>query len=222
MLRMICFVAAITLLFSLALIPSRAAMANEDRCADASRFAIFPLGQCQWQQLSPRPGDEHVCDIEPLNLVGTDGPDQLYGDDLDDVLIGKRGKDRLDGGKGNDVLHGGRGDDVLIGAMGADELHGGRGDDTYTGGRDSYEYGDLASDRFVFSPKNKGDKIITDFDPCFSSRDWIVLAGQGWPSVADILASEVEESGGFFVYRLRRGLTVETDVPLETGDFLLE
>ena len=91
-----------------------------------------------------------------------------------------------------------------------------------TGGRDNYEYGDLASDRFVFSPNNKGDKIITDFDPCFSSRDWIVLVGKGWPSVADILASEVEESGGFFVYRLRRGLTVETDVPLETGDFLLE
>lgn len=31
-------------------------------------------------------------------------------------------------------------------------------------GRDRHEKGDLASDRPGFSPKNRGDKIITDFD----------------------------------------------------------
>ena len=56
----------------------------------------------------------------------------------------------------------------------------------------------------------------------YSSRDFIVLSGAGFRSVSKILASEVEEAGPYFVYKLRRGLTLETDLPLEAGDFVLE
>lgn len=55
---------------------------------------------------------------------------------------------------------------------------------------------------------------------CYASRDYIVLSGQGFRTVPDILAGEVEEPGGYFVYKLNRGLTVETDVPLKAADFL--
>lgn len=38
--------------------------------------------------------------------------------------------------------------------------------DTCSTGRDRREEDDFASDRPVFSPKNRDDKIITDFDLC--------------------------------------------------------
>ena len=34
--------------------------------------------------------------------------------------------------------------------------------------------------------------------------------------------SEVEYPQGYFVYKLRKGFTVETNVPLEAQDFVLE
>ena len=194
--------------------------------------------KCEWQRLSPRPGDEDAC--EPLTLIGTNGPDRLRGADGDDVLRGRGGNDVIRGGGGNDELYGGPGNDVLLGGKGDDELRGrdgndvirggdgndelyggpgddvlrgGKGDDTYTGGHNA--------DRFVFTSSGKGDKIITDFEPCDGDR--IVLSSAGtdrWPTVADILASEVQEPGGYTVYTLRRGLTVETDVILEAADFV--
>lgn len=243
------FAIVTALLFSLALVPGHPAMADDDRCSQEAvpAVTIRPFTDCEWQQISPRPGDEHVCD--PVTLTGTDGPDRLsgnggddvirggkgkdtirgdggndqlhgqngpdvlYGGPDDDQLHGGKGKDRLYGGYGNDVLRGKQGNDVLEGGPGNDTLHGGDGDDTYTG--------DSGYDRFVFKSSQRGDKIITDFDPCFP-RDYIVLSGRGFSAVADILASEVEEAGGYFVYTLRSGLTVETDVQLETGDFVLE
>ena len=139
-------------------------------------------------------------------MIGTNGDDLLYGNGGDDVIRGKTGNDELYGDGGNDVLSGGPGDD---------ELSGGKGDDTYTGGPDA--------DRFVFAVWGKGDKIITDFDPCFSRRDYIVLkASPRWPTVADIIASEVQEPDGFTVYTLRRRLTVETNTPLRAEDFVVE
>lgn len=200
------------LLFALAVMPAHIATAAE--CSISSRVVIRPLTACEWQRLKPRPGNEHVC--EPVTLIGTTGPDQLYGNGGNDVLIGGRGKDVLHGDGGDDVLRGGRGNDELNGGPGKDELYGGRGDDTLTG-----SYG---ADRFVFSsPEVKGDKIITDFDPCTGDRIMLYSNRPGrWPSVADILASEVQEPGGYTVYTLRPGLTVETGVPLEAGDFVVK
>ncbi len=215
---------------ALILIPAGVAIAEDDRCEGVEpEIVMRPLTRCEWQRRSPRPEDEHVCD--PVTLTGTNGPDTLWGNGGDDVLIGKKGDDRLIGDGGNDELLGGKGadtldggpdDDLLLGGKGADTLDGGRGDDTLNGGRGDDTYtGDIGHDRFVFKSSHKGDKIITDFDVCFWS-DYIVLTGGNWPTVADILASEEEDPAGYFVYRLRRGLTVETDVQLRAEDFVLE
>lgn len=206
------------------------AEAAADRCAGAQPASAFRArNDCEWQRQEPRPGNQHVC--QPVTLIGTDGPDYLAGNGGDDVIVGRRGKDELVGNGGNDVLrggrghdhlrggadddalYGGRGDDTLQGDWGDDELHGGGGDDTYTGGP--------GADRFVFSAGEQGDKIVTDFDPCLFT-DTIVLSGGGLASVAAILAGGIAEPGGYFVYTLRRGLTVETDMPLRAGDFLVE
>ena len=82
----------------------------------------------------------------------------------------------------------------------------------------------------MFKLSDKGKKIITDFDygnpggkfgP--GDGDRIVLSGGNWPTVADILASEVEvRKGRYVVYTLRRGLTVRTDWDLTEEDFVLE
>ena len=192
----------IALLLALAVIPDRVAMAADNRCEFG--ITIRPLTECEWQQASPRPVDTDPC--APLTLIGTNGDDSLYGNGGDDVIRGKTGNDELYGDGGNDVLRGGPDDDELIG---------GKGDDTYTGGPDA--------DSFVFTAWGKGDKIITDFDPCFSRRDYIVLkASPRWSTVADIIASEVQEPDGFTVYTLRRGLTVETNTPLRAEDFVVE
>ena len=167
----------------------------------------------------------------PLELTGTNGPDDLEGGDGDDELRGKKGDDvlrggkgadELRGGKGADELHGGRGADTLVGGNGADELHGDRGADRLLGGNgDDIYTGGPGADRFVFFSGETGDKVITDFG---DGDDRIVLrpAAEPWPSVAAIIASEVEEPEGYFVYTLADGLTVETDIPLEVEDFLVK
>ena len=82
--------------------------------------------------------------------------------------------------------------------------------------------GGAGADRFVFSPDGPGDKIITDFDA--SEGDVIVLStappGRPWPSVADIVASVAAQGDVYTVYTLHDGLTVETDTPLQAGDFV--
>ena len=107
-------------------------------------------------------------------------------------------------------MYGGEGDDRLYGGRGNDRLFGGNGDDTYTGGP--------GQDRFIFLSGETGDKIITDFEP----GDLIVLRADGdpWPSVADIIAGVVAQDDRYFVYTLSDGLTVETDMALDAGDFL--
>ena len=67
----------------------------------------------------------------PYGLVlGTDGFDQLKGDNRDETLVGLAGDDYIDGGLGNDRVYGGLGNDLLIGGAGDDLLDGGAGIDT--------------------------------------------------------------------------------------------
>ena len=164
-----------------------------------------------------------------LELTGTTGPDTLEGGDGNDLLIGKKGNDVLRGGRGKDELRGGQGDDDLHGGRGADTLFGGQGDDELTGGRgadrllggdgdDTYT-GGPGADRFVFVAGETGEKIITDFG---AGDDMIVLRGAAWPALADIVASGVEQDGGYMVYTLADGLTVETDTPLWAEDFVVK
>ncbi len=82
--------------------------------------------------------------VSGTSIIGTPGPDVLFGSDSadtlrglggNDTLYGSFGNDRLDGGDGDDVLDGGDGDDTLLGGIGADELTGSDGRDVfvYTG-----------------------------------------------------------------------------------------
>lgn len=68
--------------------------------------------------------------------------------------------------------------------------------------------------RFVFFAGETIGKIITDFG---DGDDRIVLRGGGWPSVADIIAGAVAEGDRYLVYTLAPALTVETDIPQDTG-----
>jgi len=100
----------------------------------------------------------------PIN--GTDGDDNLFGTNKNDIINGLGGDDSLDGMKGNDILRGGAGDDELEGEDGDDKLIGGAGNDELEGGSGSDKLtGGAGADRFVF--KELSDKMdkITDFNP---------------------------------------------------------
>jgi len=47
------------------------------------------------------------------NVTGTSGPDEIVGDEQDNVLDGRDGDDILDGGLGNDTLIGGKGNNTV-------------------------------------------------------------------------------------------------------------
>lgn len=70
------------------------------------------------------------------SLIGTDGGDELKGDDFPTIIYGMAGDDTITGGTGSDLLIGGGGNDVLDGGRGSDCLLGGAGDDVYIFGKD--------------------------------------------------------------------------------------
>jgi Ca2+-binding RTX toxin-like protein len=72
-----------------------------------------------WSELNPG----------PVTLTGGDGPDDLHGSNLNDVLTGGAGSDLLYGHDGNDTVQGGDGDDWLIDDVGVNLLEGGAGND---------------------------------------------------------------------------------------------
>ena len=83
-----------------------------------------------------------TCQKAVVNVVGTDGSDQLQGSQGADGILAKGGNDRVEagggadrvcGGGGNDKLFGGTGKDVLLGAGGNDLLDGGPGKDRCVG-----------------------------------------------------------------------------------------
>jgi Ca2+-binding RTX toxin-like protein len=70
-------------------------------------------------------GDDHI--------VGTDGPNVLFGGAANDGLQGNGGNDTLYGGADNDSLWGNAGNDQLWGNDGNDTLRGGAGADSMNG-----------------------------------------------------------------------------------------
>lgn len=70
------------------------------------------------------------------NVNGGKGNDNLYGNELANILNGGDGDDRLEGRDGGDLLIGGNHNDTLLGGRGADTLQGGKGNDTLDGGSD--------------------------------------------------------------------------------------
>ena len=80
-------------------------------------------------------------------IVGTPGPDTLWGTAHADVMYGKAGNDTLHGRDGNDVLYGNAGDDVVRGGDANDVLYGGYGNDSIWGGLGAdVEYGGPGDD----------------------------------------------------------------------------
>ena len=98
-------------------------------------------------------GDQ-IWEIE--NVIGSDGGDQIWGDDAANFLDGRKdsdflqgvaGDDYLRGGDGDDHLEGGDDDDTLEGDADADTLLGGEGDDVLEGGSGTDTlYGDGGND----------------------------------------------------------------------------
>jgi Ca2+-binding RTX toxin-like protein len=82
-------------------------------------------------------------------IVGTQGPDLLFGTEHRDVICGLGGNDRIYGLGGNDIIFGGPGNDTLSGGSGNDIIYGGPGNDRIQGddGRDIM-YGGTGNDTF--------------------------------------------------------------------------
>ncbi|NEQ61801.1 MAG: calcium-binding protein [Moorea sp. SIO4A1] len=100
-------------------------------------------------------GDDQLFGDEDNNtLLGGSGQDLLFGGANDDNLDGGDGDDQLFGEAGNDTLTGGQGQDLLFGGSGNDLLNGGTGDNTLTGGS--------GQDIFVLSIEGKN--TIFDFE----------------------------------------------------------
>lgn len=103
-------------------------------------LAVIPLAEPGSAQADPVP----TCFGLPATIVGTSGPDELFGGP-DDVIVGGGGNDTIEGavvcgGPGDDYifglgwnsddkLNGGDGDDYLNGYFGIDLILGGNGDD---------------------------------------------------------------------------------------------
>jgi peroxidase len=103
-------------------------------------------------------GIEHLQDdvfIAHDRIGGTNGKDNLSGDDGHDLIIGFAGADRLYGRGGDDDIYGDGGNDRIWGGDGRDVIDGGRGNDKMWGGADA--------DQFVFA-KHSGRDTICDFD----------------------------------------------------------
>lgn len=91
-----------------------------------------------------------------LGIVGNyaNGPDDIEGSNLADMLIGNGG---------NDYIVGEGGDDILLGGVGRDEIYGGTGDDILIGGLDDdYLEGGRGSDTYVFHHGDGRDTIHAD------------------------------------------------------------
>ncbi len=120
------------------------------------------------------------------------GPNQIYGNDGNDMLYGGDRNDTLYGGNGNDTLTGYDGDDVLDGGAGDDTLKGGVGADTYVfrrgGGHDTINNFDgfthtTPVDKLVLEGLTPGDIRLekwSDYDLTLILKDtgeWIRVTG---------------------------------------------
>ena len=74
------------------------------------------------------------------SLWGSGHDDELYGNDVKNILLGDDGDDKLYGRGGNDTLEGGDGSDSLYGGVGGDTLKGGAGGDRLYGGEGDNDY----------------------------------------------------------------------------------
>lgn len=135
--------------------------------------------------------------------VGTNGPEELAGTVLNDILLGGAGRDTIEGLGGNDVIAGEVGNDVLTGDAGTDVVLGGAGNDRVDGatGQDLL-IGGAGNDTLTGGPGN--DLLIgsSGSDLLRGDEGNDTLIGVEFDRIAPDLASSAaqlrtELSGGF-------------------------
>jgi len=98
-------------------------------------------------------------------VKGTNGDDDLYGNDRDNTILGRGGWDKLVGYGGDDILDGGGGNDLLKGGSGRDSLWGGKGNDLLDGGKGADDFWfDTRDSHDVVNDFGGGDAVVIDVE----------------------------------------------------------
>ena len=119
------------------------------------------------------------------NLIGSAFDDQLYGNEIGNVIEGGAGNDTIEGWDGADSLVGGLGNDLLTGGAGSDTINGGAGLDTtvYTSRFAAYAVSALAAANSYTVVSDEGDDSLLNmerlqFSDAFLALDLDGNAGQ--------------------------------------------
>ena len=107
---------------------------------DVGEFCSWAYGVLSGKIIYGTNGDDELVGDERDNEIHCKGGnDEAYGEGGNDLIYGDDGEDELYGGSGNDEIHGGEDNDTLFGDAGNDKLFGGDGEDYLYGGEDDDE-----------------------------------------------------------------------------------
>ena len=125
------------------------------------------------------------------SLWGSGHGDELYGNDVANILLGDGGDDKLHGRGGNDTLEGGVGDDTLYLGGGSDTVVFGRGDGHDTVAADGFDadsmdevlFGSgIKSDDLWFKESESGDDLkisVVGEEDSLILKDWFKSSEAG-------------------------------------------
>ncbi|MDR0920386.1 MAG: DUF2974 domain-containing protein, partial [Oscillospiraceae bacterium] len=98
------------------------------------------------------------CQDDGVIFRGTNGKDEILGNDKDNAILGYSGDDTLKGLGGNDYIYGYEGYDTIDGGEGVDIIYGDSGNDEINGGENNDKiYGDEGNDTLI---GNVGDDVF--------------------------------------------------------------
>lgn len=180
----------------------------QERGMTARAISLYDLG------LTPQPGSS--------------GPDEVDGDDANDVIIGQSGADRLKGNGSDDYVEGSQGVDWVEGDDGDDDLVG--GNSTSLSGAGDATAGQLDADDAVFGgPGNDvaiGDNgvVLRPAQGEIPTRATVRLAPSGGNPMAPRIAQRYDLQQGpadrFGADRMSGGSGVDVVWGQDGGDFL--
>ncbi|WP_207480489.1 GDSL-type esterase/lipase family protein [Arenibaculum pallidiluteum] len=114
---------------------------------------------------------------EDNTIYGTEGNDNMAGDNNANVMNGRDGDDSITSYRGADILYGGAGNDRLMGGADNDKLFGGEGNDRLAGDTGADEMtGGAGADAFILRKGETTGDLITDFE---TGVDKLELRGFG-------------------------------------------